>query len=304
MNSRTWMIAACFAALAAHAPVSAFAEARDWKVEAGARVAHHDNFFLTGDTATPPAQGATESILYADAEQEFRRGAWRWAITGGAALVLNHDIDDADTEELRLGVSVRHGATRASLAFEHLPNIIFSEEGTGTFYDLDTVTLDVRQTLTPRLTAGLSYDRKRQEFGSAEPLRDADVDDLQGTLRIQLSDRSALRLLGGHARKDARGGENSWKATGFGVALELSPAERWDVFARARLREREYHKAALADSNFGREDDIFDALVNARYRINERWGVRGQLEYRDAESTRTDRNYDAFVVSLGVFAQF
>lgn len=304
MTVKSCTIAGCLAAVTAYAPAQAVAADKDWRVETGAGLAHYDNFFLTGDTATPPAQDATETRLYLDAEREFSSGAWRWALFGGAALVQNHDIDDADTEEFRLGASARYGSTRVALEFEHLPNIIFSEEGTGTFYDLDTLTLDLRQTLTERVTASLSYDWKQQEFDADEPLRDADVDDLQGTLRIKLNDMAALRLLAGYARKDARGDANSWETTAFGVALELSPAERWEVFARARLRAREYDKAAPGDSNFGRDDDILDALVNARYRIGERWGVRGQLEYRDAESTRADRNYDAFTFSLAVFAVF
>ena len=56
-----------------------------------------------------------------------------------------------------------------------------------------------------------------------------------------------------------------------------------------------------ADSNFDRDDDIFEALVDARWMIGNDWGLRGQLEYRDAESTRQDRNYDATAVTGGAF---
>ena len=75
------------------------------------------------------------------------------------------------------------------------------------------------------------------------------------------------------------------------------------MFGRARWRDREYEDALPGDSNFGRDDDIFEALVDARWMMGKDWGLRGQLEYRDAESTRQDRNYDSMAVTAGAFKQ-
>lgn len=287
-------------------PLAATADSpsRDWEAEVGTALKSYDNFFMTGDAATQRQRSALVSTVYAHGERAFKDGARRWDLEGGVEASFNYDISDADTQLFWVGAQTRFNATRAGIELSYEPNRIYSEDGDGTFFDETALTLSVRHEYSPTLSGELEYERQRDEFGSDEPGKDADVDELSGTLRFVVHPQAAIRLFGMWAEKDARDGARSWSATGFGTALEWSPAERWSVFARARLRDREYDDALPGDSNFQRDDTIFDALVNARFQAGRDWGVGGQLEYRDAESTRLDRNYDALTVSLNAYKQF
>lgn len=277
---------------------------RDWEAEVGTALKSYDNFFMTGDASTQPQRSALVSTVYAHGERAFKDGARRWDLEGGVEASFNYDISDANTQLFWIGGQTRFNATRAGIELSHEPNRIYSEDGDGTFFDKTALTLSVRHEYSPTLSGELEYERQRDEFGSDEPGKDADVNELSGTLRFVVHPQAAIRLFAMWAEKDARDGARSWSATGFGSALEWSPAERWSVFARARLRDREYDDALPGDSNFERDDTIFDALVNARFQAGKDWGVGGQLEYRDAESSRLDRNYDAVTVSLSAYKQF
>lgn len=294
-------------ALAA-APLSAAvadtSAAKPWQAEIGASVGRHDNFFLREDSPTTASPSATLTRIYASGERDIAAGATDWTIFGGAAATFVSGVSDADSQEVELGARAQWGRFRVSLEGQYQPNLLYSEEGVGTFYDHSGATAGVRLGLPADMWFGAEYERSRWAFDSADSARDADGDAVTGTFRFALGEHAALRLIGIWAKKDARGPENSWNSTGYGVALELSPADRWSVFARLRSRDREYEKALVGDTNFGRDDTIVDALVNTRVRIGEHWGLGGQVEYRDGESTRTDRNYDALVFSVSAFMTF
>ena len=287
-------------------PVAATADSasRDWEAEVGTALKSYDNFFMTGDASTQRQRSALVSTVYAQGKRAFKDGPRRWDLEGGVEASFNHDISDADTRLFWVGAQTRFNATRAGLEISHEPNRIFSEDGDGAFFDETALTLSARHEFNPTLSGMLEYERQRDEFGSDEPGKDADVNELSVTVRFVVHPQAAIRLLAMWADKDARDGARSWSATGFGTALEWRPAERWSVFARVRLRDREYDDALPGDSNFERDDTIFDALVNARFQAGKDWGFGGQLEYRDAESTRLDRNYDAVSVSVSAFKQF
>ena len=290
--------------LALPAAANADSASRDWEAEVGTVIKHHDNFFMTGDAATQPQRSALVSTVYAQGERAFKSGPRRWDLEGGVEASFNYDISDADTQVFWVGAQTRFNATRAGLELSYEPNRIYSEDGDGTFFDETALSLTVRHEFSPTLSGELEYERQRDEFGSDEPGKDADVNKLSGTVRFVIHPQAAVRLFALWADKDARDGARSWSATGFGTALEWSPAERWSVFARARLRDREYDHALPGDRNFERDDTILDALVSARFQVGKDWGVGGQLEYRDAESTRLVRNYDAVAVSFNAFKQF
>jgi hypothetical protein len=287
-------------------PAAAHADpdSRDWKAEIGTGLTSYDNFFMTGDASTQRQRSALVSTVYATSERAFRDGPRRWDLEGGIEAAFNFDISDANTQLYWIGAQTRFNSTRAGVRVSYQPNKIYSEDGEGTFFDETALALNLRHEFNSSWTGQIEYGRQRDDFGGADPGKDADVNDLSGTLRFVVSPRAAVRLLVMWSDKDARDDARSWTATGFGAALEWSPAEHWSVFARARLRDREYGDALPDERNFERDDTIFDALVNARYQVGRNWSIGGQLEYRDAESTRLDRNYDAFTMSISVSRQF
>lgn len=284
--------------------VNADSDSRDWEAEVGTALKSYDNFFMTGDEATERQESALVSTVYAQGERAFKDGPRRWDLEGGVEASFNYDISDADTQRYWIGGETRFDATRAGIGVSYEPNRIYSEDGDGTFFDKTALTLSVRHEFTRTLTGQLEYKRQSDDFDRDARSRDADIDEVSGMIRFVVHPQAAIRLLAIWGEKDARDDARSWSATGFGTALEWSPAERWSVFARARLRNRDYDDALPGDSNFERDDDIFDALVNVRFQAGRDWGVGGELEYRDAESTRIDRNYDAVTVSLSAFRQF
>lgn len=298
--ARLVLVAACTLPAAAQADP----DSRDWSAEVGTGLTSHDNFFMTGDASTQPQRSALVSTVYAQAERAFTDAPRRWDLEGGLEASFNFDISDADTQLYWIGAETRFDATRVGMRVSYQPNRIYSEDGDGTFFDESALVLGVRHEWNSRWTGEIEYERQRDDFGRADPDKNADVNDLSGTLRFVVNPQIAIRLFAMWSEKDARDSARSWSASGWGSALEWSPAQRWSVFARARLRDREYGDALLDDSNFGRDDKILDALVNARFQIGRDWSVGGQLEYRDAESTRLDRNYDALTVSLSALWHF
>lgn len=278
--------------------------ANPWQAEIGASVGHHDNFFLRGDSAATSKPSATLTRLYASGEREVEAGATDWTFFGGAAATFVSGVDDADSQELELGIRGKWGRFRATLEGAYRPNLLYSEEGVGAFYDHSGLTVGARLGLPGEMWFGAEFERSRWEFDSSNSARDADGDELTATFRFPLGEHAAVRLIGIYAEKDASGPENSWDSSGYGAALEFSPAGRWSAFARVRSRDREYRDAPLGDTNFGRDDTIVDALVNTRVRIGDHWGMGGQVEYREGDSTRADRNYDALVISVSAFMTF
>jgi len=275
-----------------------------WQAEVGVGVTHHDNFFFRRESATTPAPSATLTRAYASGEREFDAGRQDWSLFGSAAATFVSGVNDADSQEFRLGARTSWGDTRASIELTYLPNLLYSEEAVGTFYDRSGVALEVRHAFRDGVWLAVEFEQTRWEFDQLEQGRDADVPEVTATFRFPLGSNAALRLFGNWAEKDARAPENSWNSIGYGIAAELAPAERWNLFARVRVRDREYRDAPIGDNNFGRDDKTVDGLINARVRIGEHWGLSGQIEYRNGDSTRPDRNYDATMLSLSAFLTF
>lgn len=308
MNSRSRLLPLLTAVLpllgAATPAALADSDDRTWEAEAGASVGYHDNFFFREDSPTTDAPSATLTRLYMSGGTEFEAGGIDWELFGSATANFVSGVDDADWQGYSLGAGGKWDKLRATLEAAYEPNRLFSEEGDGTFYDRTATALGGRYSLPGSMWLGAEYELTNLKFDSLNSDRDADTQALTATFRVPVGDRAALRFIGMIADKDARGPENSWEATGLGIALELEPAERWSVFARLRSRDREYFEAPADDSNFRRDDTILDALVNARVQVGERWGLGGQLEYRDSDSTRDDRNYDALVVWMSAYMTF
>lgn len=283
---------------------SADSDERSWQAEVGVGVTHHDNFFFRRESVTTPAPSATLTRAYASGEKEFDAGAQEWSLFGSAAATFVSGVDEADSQEFRLGGRTSWGDTRASIEVTYLPNLLYSEEVAGTFYDRLGVALELRHAFRDGVWIAAEFEQNRWEFDQLEQGRDADGPEVTATFRFPLGSDAALRLFGTWAEKDARAPENSWNSMGYGIAAELTPAERWNLFARMRVREREYRDAPIGDNNFGRDDTILDGLISARVRIGEHWGLSGQIEYRDGDSSRLDRNYDATMLSLSAYWTF
>lgn len=292
----TWIVLAAAAA--------ADSDDEAWQAEVGVGVTHHDNFFFRRESDTTLAPSATLTRAYVSGEREFDAGRRDWALFGSAAATFVSGVSDADSQELRLGGRTSWGDTRASIEVTYLPNLLYSEEAVGTFYDRSGVALELRHAFRDGVWIAAEFEQTRWEFDQLEQGRDADVPEVTATIRFPLGPDAALRLFGSWAEKDARAPDNSWNSMGYGVAVELTPAARWNVFARVRVREREYRDAPVGDANFGRDDTILDGLINARVRIGERWGLSGQVEYRNGDSTRLDRNYDATMLTLSAYRTF
>lgn len=292
---------ACFALADA---ASADSDDSPWEAELGIGVTHHDNFFFRRESPTTPAPSATLTRAYASGEREFDTGEREWSLFGSAAATFVDGVDDADSQEWRLGGRTAWGATRVTLEATYLPNLLYSEELTGTFYDRTGAALEVRQSFRDGVWLAGEFEQTRWEFDQLEQGRDADVPEVTATFRFPLGENAGLRLFGSWAEKDARAPENNWNSIGYGIAAELAPTGRWNLFARVRVREREYRDAPIGDVNFARDDTILDGLINARVRIGERWGLAGQVEHRNGDSSRLDRNYDATMLSLSAFVTF
>lgn len=306
IDKRTWRPAAGAVAMMAACAASAEDAAKDrpWDVEVGTGVAYHDNFFHRQSSALTPTESAAVWNAYVSGERDFKAAGQRWTAFGYAEARFNADISDANSQTLRAGGAWRGDRTRVALEAGLQPNLLYSEDGAGEFYDLAGLSLEARHTIGSGMWLSGSVERRRWDFDASQAGRDADSLGFEVALRIPLGERAGLRLLGAWEEKDADDPNNDWDSQGYGVAVELNPSERLSAFGRIRFRDRDYPDAPAADSNFNRKDDIVDAVVNARYRMGPNWGVGAQAEYRDGDSTRLDRNFDATVFSLFAYLSF
>ncbi len=297
-------LAALGAILMMPAAADAQSGSQDWEAEVGTGLGYHDNFFMTGDKSTQKQQSALVASVYATGERVLKHGDRRWDLSGGAEAYFNNDISGANSQSFWGGAETRFDRARAGVGLTYEPNKIYSEEGNGVFQDEASLSLFGRYEISPTMSASLEYRRKRQDFDTVERGRDADIDELTGMFRLVLTDETAMRAFAIWSEKDARDDSSSWSAIGVGLALEWSPADQWRVFSRVRVRDREYEDAPLGTSNYDRDDTIIDGLINARVIMGTNWGLDGQLEYRDADSSRDDRNYDAMAIYLNAFKTF
>ena len=112
---------------------------------------------------------------------------------------------------------------------------------------------------------------------------------------------AGMRLFGEVGEKDAVSPDYDWEGQAYGIAFEWNPSDRFSMFARVKRRDRDYFNAPSTDSNFERSDEALLGLLNMRLRVGRSWGLGAKVEYRDATSTRPDRNYDAGQVGVGMF---
>lgn len=277
------------------------ADPEPWELEAGLLAGYHSNFFFRGNEPAPE-----DNLLWAyfQGEKEVRAGKGKWAFEFGVDAFQNQDIGEADHVGLRLETGYKRGPTRATAELVHKPSQVFSEDGDGTFFDQSGVELEVRHSLRYGLWVGGSVEYEQWDFDAQQDGRDSDGIGVSLSLRYPIGERYGVRGTVLYEDRNADVARFDRSAPGFSIALEGQPSDRMQIFARYKLRDREYDGATAGDRNFGREDTIQDLVLNFRYRIGEKWGVRNDNFYRDGESTRVDRNYDGYRIYVGAFLEF
>jgi hypothetical protein len=274
---------------------------RNWIAEIGTEASHRDNFFFRGDQTGTPPPSANFATIFGSGEVEIDAGKNRWTL--GAALSGNFtkDIENADYGTADFGAEFKRRKTRGSFELTYAPNRIFSEESDGTFFNLAGATIGLRQSFGRGFWFGLAYEATDWRFDPAESDRDALSQEIEAALRFPLGRRAGLRIFGKTAQKDANSPDYDWEGTAYGLALELNPGRRVNLFARVKRRDRDYINAPITDDNFERSDETLDGLINLRVLVGKSWGLGLRAEYRNAESTRPDRNYDAGQIGIGMF---
>jgi hypothetical protein len=286
-------------------------EDQGWSVELGTKVTYHDNFFYRSDDDEAGAPSATFYSLYTSGEYLAEVGKGELTFLFDAAGMVTEHISGADRAEGGVGLEYKRKRTRVSGGYDYQPNRLYSESPTDVetgdeiFYDLQAAHVQLRQKLTRGgIWVGAKAELQDWSFDPQEDARDADAVKLKGTIRFPLGTKVGLRASYLYETKDADSDEYDWDADGYEVALEINPHERVSLFLRYKDRDRDYEDAPADDNNFEREDSIQDLLLNLRVRLGESWGLQLENFYRDGESTREDRNYDANRTALGFFYSF
>lgn len=275
---------------------------RPWTLELGAMFGHHNNFFFRGPGS--PAPEETLFTVYAAGEKEKRVGRGKVTLLFDAGAIQTEDIAGADHYRLTLGGEYKRGATKLTGEYFSSPNRVYFEDAEGIFYDLSGVELGVRRGLKPGLWVGAEVEIERLSFDAAERGRDATARELAASIRFPLGARAGLRLTAMVESRDAELPQYDLTGTGAALALEAQPSDRVHLFARYKRRNREYQDAPAGTSNFQRDDTVDDIVVNLRWQVQERWGLRLETFHREGESNRIDRNYDGTLTSVGVFYLF
>ena len=112
--------------------------------------------------------------------------------------------------------------------------------------------------------------------------------DVSPELGVELGQRSADDPNEDHDQRDV------W------LKIRSIPFEDLYLSLRFRVRDREYTVGDPAASNFGREDDRWDATLAADYTLLDWLGINGYVAYEDAESTKESRNYDWLLAGVGL----
>lgn len=299
-RSTAWIIGTLAVTLLAAAPVRAEGD-KSWSVELGTEVSHRDNFFFRSPDGELPAPSATVTTLFGSGAVELDTGRNRWTLDGTLARSMTNDVENADYGTAEAGIELRRGSTRGYFELAYTPNRIFSEEADGAFFDLTGAALGMRQGFGRGFWVGVELAAKDWSFDAIDSGRDASSREIEAALRLPLGRRAGFRLLGEIGEKDADSPDYDWEGSAYGFALEWNPGERFSLFTRVKRRERDYINAPVTDTNFDRRDEVLLGLINMRVRVGRRWGLALSGEFRDAESTRTDRNYDASRVGGGIF---
>jgi hypothetical protein len=277
------------------------AEERNWVGEIGTEASYRDNFFFRADQGETPPPSATLATVFANGEVVLGDKPGQWMLCGAMSGNFTNDIENANYGTAEVGVEYKRRKTRGSIDLGYTPNRIFSEEADGTFFDLGGFGLGLRQYFGRGFWFGAEYEAKNWIFDPAEADRDAISQEIGAALRVPLGRRAGLRFFGATGTKEANSPDYDWDGDEYGLALEWSVSSKVNLFLRAKQRERDYPNAPVEDRNFERNDAVLDALMNLKVRVGPHWGLGFRAEYRDAESTRIDRNYDASLVGFGMF---
>lgn len=295
--------AAVAAALAPTAPAAADEAAFEpLGLEIGVLVGYHDNFFFRGGGAEAPSDRLLN--VYFSAERERRVAGGKLELSVDAGYHDTQEIAGTDYFGLTGGALYKWGRNRASGELFHRPNQVYFDDGDGVFFDQTGVEVGYRRDLRPGLWVGASYEVEQLRFDPVEAARDATGQELAASLRVPLNPRYGLRGTWIREERDADSPRYDLTGDGFALALEARPAERVSVFARYKRRQRGFERAPAESSNFGRRDTVEDVIVNLRWQVGERWGLRAEDFYRRGESTRPDRNYDGNRFLVGAFFLF
>lgn len=303
MIDRTLRIIGALASalLAALATSAGAQEGHSWDLEVGAFFTHHSNFFFRGE-GQPRPQADLFSV-YAHGERERKIGGGKLEVHFDLGGVETDDIEGADHVNAEVGGRFRRGSNRFSGETYMSPNQVYFDED-GVFFDLLGVELGWRRDLRRGLWVGVEVELESWDFDPVENARDSTNQELSASLRYPLAERFGVRGTVIYETRDADDPRFDLSGAGFAVALEAQPTDRINLFARYKRRARDYDDAPVGANNFQREDTIQDIVVNLRWRIGERWGLRLEDFFRDGTSTRADRNYSGNRISLGGFYQF
>ncbi|MCH7825780.1 MAG: hypothetical protein IH849_13350 [Acidobacteria bacterium] len=275
---------------------------RDWLVEVGTLFGYHGNFFFRGEG--PSAPGTNLFSVYTHGEREIKASPGKFKVEFDLGAVRTGDIQNGNYFTMLGSLEFKRGPNKLSADLAMLPNRVYEEEGNGVFFDSTETEFEYRRSIAPGLWVRGKYEFKVWRFDPVQADRDSTTHKFSGGIRVPLSERAGLRGTLIYASRGAIDPHNNFGSTGFSVALEAQPTDRVQLFIRYKRRTRHYDEALLADTNFDRNDTIHDLIVNLRWMVGERWGVRVEDFYRNGNSTRLDRNYSGNRLLGGAFVVF
>lgn len=276
-------------------------EEPEWHGEIGFQTRYEDNYFHRDDDNVTSDE--TFFTLYGEGEAAFEVGPGDLELSAGASGAFARDLDAADHQVYDVGVGYKLGGTRVLTEYTHIENKVFGEEDDSSFFDIDSGEIELRQSFSEDFSGRASVDIGRWDFTPPDNDRDAMQYKFQAMLRWAAFPWLAFRTSGLWAIKRAERSRFDWKGPGVGVAAELKPLEDVNLFVRYRRRWREYDGGRIGDSNFRRDDTIDDVSANVRWHVTDLVGLQLGGSYRNGDSDRRDRNYDASSVFGGVFME-
>ncbi len=283
-------------------PALAQSQESDWLVEVGTLFGSHSNFFFREEG--PSAPGTSLFSVYTHGEREIEASPGRFTVLFDLGAVRTGAIQNGNYFSLLGSLEFKRGPNKLSADLAVLPNRVYVEEGDGVFFDSTGTEFEYRRSLAPGMWVRGKYELEVWRFDPVQADRNSSTHELSGGIRVPLNERTGLRGTLIYASRGATDPRHNYGSTGFSVALEAQPVDRVQLFIRFKRRTRHYDEALLLDTNFGRDDTIYDFIVNLRWMVGERWGVRVENFYRNGNSTRPDRNYSGNRLLGGAFVIF
>ncbi len=305
VNSFLRPLAAATVALLLFIPTRALAqeERRVWAVEAGALAGYHSNFFFRGEGV--PAPSTTLFNLFVNGEGEFRKPSGRYTVLFDAGAVRTGDISNGNHFSLLGGLEYRRGANRLTGELFLLPNRVYDDEGDGSFFDTVGTAFEYRRVLGPGLWVRANYEIELWRFDPDLSNRNSTTHDLNGSFRFPINERLGVRTTVYYGARSAEDPRYNFASLGVAGAIEAQPTDVVNLFVRYRIRSRDYNDVTDDDdSNFMRGDTVHDFVVNLRWEVSDRWGLRFENFFRRGSSTREDRNYSGNRFLAGAFVMF